>query len=154
MAETKSDSISPDLSESMDELNELESQDGQPEFSQNLLEPSEALQDTSDSERFQGKPTSVSSAVAFSPLVEQKVVEASIGDERKKAQGTAEALVEEMGKGRKDLNDLLAWKEGLRHLAVDYVVPHPYYDQWTKEANLFFRRVVIVNRRLQKLKKK
>lgn len=52
-----------------------------------------------------------------------------------------------------DLNELMAWKEQLRLLTVSYVVPAPYYEGWTKEANLFFRRLVIIKKRMELLKK-
>ncbi len=63
-------------------------------------------------------------------------------------------LLGHLGNFQKDLGLLLAWKEDLRLLTVTHMVPAPYYDSWTKEANLFFRRLVIINKRLETLKKK
>jgi hypothetical protein len=52
-----------------------------------------------------------------------------------------------------DMGDDMAWKEDLRLLSLNHVVPGPYTESWTKEANLFFRRLVIMNRRLEMYKK-
>ncbi len=54
---------------------------------------------------------------------------------------------------QRDLNELMAWKEQLRLLTVSYMVPGPYYESWTKEANLFFRRLVVISKRLESQKK-
>ncbi len=50
-----------------------------------------------------------------------------------------------------ELNELLAWKERLKLRAVTEFIPQPYYNSWNKEANLFFRRLVIIKRRMKNL---
>lgn len=62
-------------------------------------------------------------------------------------------LLGHLGDFHAQLNDLLTWKEDLRLLTITHMVPGPYYESWTKEANLFFRRLVIINKRLKSLKK-
>lgn len=51
------------------------------------------------------------------------------------------------------MNQLLKWKEGLKLTSIEYQLSGAYYDMWIKEANLFFRRLVILRRRMQTLKK-
>ncbi len=51
-----------------------------------------------------------------------------------------------------ELNELLAWKERLKLRAIHEFIPVPYYTSWSKEANLFFRRLVIIKRRMENIK--
>jgi hypothetical protein len=50
-----------------------------------------------------------------------------------------------------ELNELLAWKERLKLRAITEFIPQSYYNSWNKEANLFFRRLVIIKRRMKNL---
>ncbi len=89
----------------------------------------------------------------------EKIVAAGAEDEilqwgRKTVKGANDKeLPGHLGEFHTQLNDLLKWKEDLRLLTITHMVPGPYYDSWTKEANLFFRRLVIINKRLKSLKK-
>jgi hypothetical protein len=66
----------------------------------------------------------------------------------------SENLLARIEDAKKALTELMAWKEDMRLLAMHHNTLGPYYDNWTKEANLFFRRVVIINKRLETLRKK
>jgi hypothetical protein len=66
----------------------------------------------------------------------------------------SEKLIERIEDAKNALTELMAWKEDMRLLAMHHNTLGPYYDNWTKEANLFFRRVVIINKRLETLRKK
>ncbi len=50
-----------------------------------------------------------------------------------------------------ELNELLAWKERLKLRAITEFIPQSYYNSWNKEANLYFRRLVIIKRRMKNL---
>ncbi len=63
-------------------------------------------------------------------------------------------LIRDMEDAKKAMGELMAWKEDLRLLAMHHNTLGPYYDNWTKEANLFFRRLVIINKRLETHRKK
>jgi hypothetical protein len=65
-----------------------------------------------------------------------------------------EKLFADLEDARKAASELMAWKEDMRLLAMHHNTLGPYYDNWTKEANLFFRRLVIINKRLETLRKK
>lgn len=52
----------------------------------------------------------------------------------------------------REMNQLLKWKEGLKLTSIEHQLSGAYYDMWIKEANLFFRRLVILRRRMQTLK--
>ncbi len=67
--------------------------------------------------------------------------------------GTIEAVSAELRKYEREMNDYLTWKENLRITSVDLQIGGPYFDLWTKEANLFFRRLVILRRRIESIKK-
>jgi hypothetical protein len=64
-----------------------------------------------------------------------------------------DSLLEHLKAAKQDFNADMAWKEDLRLLGLHHFVPGPYTDSWTKEANLFFRRLVIIKRRLEMYKK-
>ncbi len=68
--------------------------------------------------------------------------------------GTPAAVEEELRKYAVDVNDLLRWKEDLRLTSVDLQIGGPYFGLWTKEANLFFRRLVILKKRSERVKSK
>jgi|GEM_PF-3190498 len=63
-------------------------------------------------------------------------------------------LIRDLESAKRTMNELMSWKEDLRLLAMHHNTLGAYYDSWTKEANLFFRRVVIINKRLETLRKK
>ncbi len=63
-------------------------------------------------------------------------------------------LIRDLESAKRTLNELMSWKEDLRLLAMQHNTLGAYYDHWTKEANLFFRRVVIINKRLETQRKK
>ncbi len=65
-----------------------------------------------------------------------------------------EKLFVDLEDAKNAMAELMAWKEDLRLLAMHHNTLGPYYDNWTKEANLFFRRLVIINKRLETLRKK
>ncbi len=65
-----------------------------------------------------------------------------------------EKLFADVEDAKNAMAELMAWKEDLRLLAMHHNTLGPYYDNWTKEANLFFRRLVIINKRLETLRKK
>ncbi len=65
-----------------------------------------------------------------------------------------EKLFVDLEDAKNAMTELMAWKEDLRLLAMHHNTLGPYYDNWTKEANLFFRRLVIINKRLETLRKK
>lgn len=65
-----------------------------------------------------------------------------------------EKLFTNLEDAKKAMGELMSWKEDLRLLAMHHNTLGPYYDNWTKEANLFFRRLVIINKRLETLRKK
>jgi hypothetical protein len=66
----------------------------------------------------------------------------------------SEKLLDDLQDAKKAMAELMSWKEDLRLLAMHHNTLGPYYDNWTKEANLFFRRLVIINKRLETLRKK
>lgn len=65
-----------------------------------------------------------------------------------------ENLLRNLEDAKRANGELMAWKEDLRLLAMHHNTLGPYYDNWTKEANLFFRRLVIINKRLETQRKK
>jgi hypothetical protein len=65
-----------------------------------------------------------------------------------------ENLLRNLEDAKKANGELMAWKEDLRLLAMHHNTLGPYNDSWTKEANLFFRRLVIINKRLETQRKK
>jgi len=65
-----------------------------------------------------------------------------------------EKLLRNLEDAKRATGELMAWKEDLRLLAMHHNTLGPYYDNWTKEANLFFRRLVIINKRLETQRKK
>ncbi|HYX32049.1 MAG TPA: hypothetical protein VE954_02970 [Oligoflexus sp.] len=65
-----------------------------------------------------------------------------------------EKLLLNLEDAKRAAGELMAWKEDMRLLAMHHNTLGPYYDNWTKEANLFFRRLVIINKRLETLRKK
>ena len=67
--------------------------------------------------------------------------------------GSKEGVEEELKKYALELNDYLAWKEDLRIRSVDLQIGGPYFLLWTKEANLFFRRLVILKKRSERVKR-
>jgi len=67
--------------------------------------------------------------------------------------GTKDAVAIELRKYEREMNDYLTWKENLRITSVDLQIGGPYFDLWTKEANLFFRRLVILRKRIESIKK-
>lgn len=69
------------------------------------------------------------------------------------AYGTKEAVSEELRNFAREMNDYLTWKEDLRLTSIDLQIGGPYFDLWTKEANLFFRRLVILRKRIESIKK-
>jgi len=66
----------------------------------------------------------------------------------------SEKLLDDLQDAKNAMAELMSWKEDLRLLAMHHNTLGPYYDNWTKEANLFFRRLVIINKRLETLRKK
>jgi hypothetical protein len=66
----------------------------------------------------------------------------------------ATKLEQNLVDAKNTVEELMAWKEDLRLLAMQHNTLGPYYDNWTKEANLFFRRLVIINKRLETFRKK
>ncbi len=70
------------------------------------------------------------------------------------ARGTPDAVQEELKKYALEVHDLLRWKEDLRITSVDLQIGGPYFGLWTKEANLFFRRLVILKKRSERVKSK
>ncbi|MES2744069.1 MAG: hypothetical protein V4655_01520 [Bdellovibrionota bacterium] len=73
---------------------------------------------------------------------------------RKHPKGSPEAVVGELKKYALELNDYLAWKEDLRITTIDLQIGGPYFTLWTQEANLFFRRLVILKKRSERAKSK
>lgn len=71
----------------------------------------------------------------------------------KPERGTKEAASQELRYYTHEMNDYLTWKENLRITSVDLQIGGPYFDLWTKEANLFFRRLVILRKRMESIKK-
>ena len=67
--------------------------------------------------------------------------------------GTKEAVNIALADYQREMNDYLTWKENLRITSVDLQIGGPYFDLWTKEANLFFRRLVILRKRIESIKK-
>ncbi|MCX6130886.1 MAG: hypothetical protein NTX25_17740 [Proteobacteria bacterium] len=65
-----------------------------------------------------------------------------------------ERLLDDLANARQALLELMAWKNDLRLVAMHHNTLGSYYEHWTKEANLFFRRVVIINKRLETYRKK
>lgn len=78
----------------------------------------------------------------------------SIAPKAAKVDEKREKLFTDLEDAKKAMTELMAWKEDLRLLAMHHNTLGPYYDNWTKEANLFFRRLVIINKRLETLRKK
>lgn len=72
----------------------------------------------------------------------------------KAARGTKDAVAVELEMYAQELTDYLAWKENLRVTSVDLQIGGPYFALWTKEANLFFRRLVILKKRSERVKSK
>lgn len=72
----------------------------------------------------------------------------------KPLRGSSEAVVNEIRNYSLDLNDYLAWKENIRLTSVDLQIGGPYFGLWTKEANLIFRRLVILKKRSERAKSK
>ncbi len=53
----------------------------------------------------------------------------------------------------REMNKLLRWKEQLKLTSIEHQLSSAYYEMWIKEANLFFRRLVILRKRIETLKK-
>lgn len=87
--------------------------------------------------------------VAFDGDSSASVAATSVNVDKK-----TEKLFANLEDARKAVSELMAWKEDMRLLAMHHNTLGPYYDNWTKEANLFFRRLVIINKRLETLRKK
>ncbi len=62
-------------------------------------------------------------------------------------------VLEHLDEFRGELEDLLRWKERLKLTSIEYQLSNSYYEAWIKEANLFFRRLVILKKRAEMLKK-
>ncbi|RYZ58754.1 MAG: hypothetical protein EOP07_06050 [Proteobacteria bacterium] len=71
----------------------------------------------------------------------------------KPVRGTKEAAAEALRHYNREMNDYLTWKENLRLTSMDLQIGGPYFDLWTQEANLFFRRLVILRKRVESIKK-
>ena len=71
----------------------------------------------------------------------------------KAACGTKEAVIPALQGFTFEMNEYLTWKEDLRFTSMDLQIGGPYFDLWTQEANLFFRRLVILKKRMESIKK-
>ena len=76
------------------------------------------------------------------------------GSKSAKVDEKSEKVLRDLQAAKNAMEELLSWKEDLRLLAMHHNTLGPYYDNWTKEANLFFRRLVIINKRFETLRKK
>ncbi|MBC7659622.1 MAG: hypothetical protein H7249_07930 [Chitinophagaceae bacterium] len=121
------------------------------EDSQNMSEnrlPRTSLEDTGESAPLQEQETRApQNNGAQSPLkpAQKRLPEPACG--------TNEAVSIELRRYAHVMNDYLTWKENLRITSVDLQIGGPYFDLWTKEANLFFRRLVILRKRIESIKK-
>ena len=68
--------------------------------------------------------------------------------------GSPEAVLAELAKFMGESGDNMTWKEHLRLLSIEHQVGRSYFGLWTEEANLFFRRLVILKKRMESVKHK
>ncbi len=108
--------------------------------------------------------TSLEDTGESSPLQEQEATVAQNNGAQRPAKsaqkapsapvrGSKEAVIEAMRGFNGEMNEYLTWKEDLRVTSMDLQIGGPYFDLWTKEANLFFRRLVILRKRMESIKK-
>jgi hypothetical protein len=110
----------------------------------------ESEKDTLESAQLQAEVAGTGeNNVAFGADGTEPIVAKSVNVDKK-----SEKLLDDLQDAKNAMAELMSWKEDLRLLAMHHNTLGPYYDNWTKEANLFFRRLVIINKRLETLRKK
>lgn len=108
-----------------------------------------SMEDTGESPSLQGQETPVNQNNGTVKSLNQAPKPAPMAPK-----GSKEGVEQELKKYALELNDYLAWKEDLRIRSVELQIGGPYFTLWTKEANLFFRRLVILKKRSERVKSK
>lgn len=112
-------------------------------------QPLSSMEDTGESPLLQEQETPVTQNNGTA-----KTAKPAPPADPKPPRGTKEGVAEELQIYMHEMRDYLAWKEELRLTSVNLQIGGPYFGLWTKEANLFFRRLVILKKRSERVKSK